>query len=158
MICTALCAVMICQACGLDKKRSNFCLPKVTSFLARSKGEVASARSAGYSEQNEAQRSTEARVRNGTRENVGNRKRNAHFSERETLLGEKSFRVRILNKEKHKKSTILRPYSFYVWPARRDSNPRSSESESAALSNCATSGNVIIITDALYHFLCIPSS
>ncbi|MBQ8731779.1 MAG: hypothetical protein IJY82_02995 [Oscillospiraceae bacterium] len=28
------CVVMICQACGLDKKRSNFCLPKVTSFLA----------------------------------------------------------------------------------------------------------------------------
>ena len=26
------------------------------------------------------------------------------------------------------------------WPARRDSNPRSSESESAALSSCATSG------------------
>ena len=30
--------VMICQACGLDKKRSNFCLPKVTSFLAQRKG------------------------------------------------------------------------------------------------------------------------
>ena len=28
----------------------------------------------------------------------------------------------------------------FCWPARRDSNPRSSESESAALSNCATSG------------------
>ena len=27
------CVVMIYQACGLDKKRSNFCLPKVTSFL-----------------------------------------------------------------------------------------------------------------------------
>ena len=29
------------------------------------------------------------------------------------------------------------------WPARRDSNPRSSESESAALSNCATDGNIL---------------
>ena len=28
----------------------------------------------------------------------------------------------------------------YFWPARRDSNPRSSESESAALSSCATGG------------------
>ena len=28
------CVVMICQACGLDKKRSNFCLSKVTSFLS----------------------------------------------------------------------------------------------------------------------------
>lgn len=27
-----------------------------------------------------------------------------------------------------------------LWPARRDSNPRSSESESAALSSCATGG------------------
>ena len=27
------CVVMICQACGLDKKRTNFCLPKVRSFL-----------------------------------------------------------------------------------------------------------------------------
>ena len=28
------------------------------------------------------------------------------------------------------------------WPVRRDSNPRSSESESAALSNCATDGYI----------------
>ena len=33
------------------------------------------------------------------------------------------------------------PPLFY-WPARRDLNPRSSESESAALSSCATSGNI----------------
>ena len=31
---------------------------------------------------------------------------------------------------------------LFSWPARRDSNPRSSESESAALSGCATSGNI----------------
>ena len=30
----------------------------------------------------------------------------------------------------------------FVWPARRDLNPRSSESESAALSNCATGRNI----------------
>ena len=30
--------------------------------------------------------------------------------------------------------------TFLIWPAGRDSNPRSSESESAALSNCATGG------------------
>ena len=35
---------------------------------------------------------------------------------------------------------------LYFWPARRDLNPRSSESESAALSSCATSGYVIILT------------
>lgn len=29
---------------------------------------------------------------------------------------------------------------LFSWPARRDSNPRSSESESAALSSCATGG------------------
>jgi len=34
MIYTALRAVMIYQACGLDKKRTNFCLPKVRSFLS----------------------------------------------------------------------------------------------------------------------------
>ena len=33
MIYTALRAVMIYQACGLDKKRSNFWQTKVTSFL-----------------------------------------------------------------------------------------------------------------------------
>ena len=38
MISTTLRAVMIYQACGLDKKRSNFCLPKVTSFLVREMG------------------------------------------------------------------------------------------------------------------------
>ena len=32
------CVVMIYQACGLDKKRSNFCLPKVTSFLVEARG------------------------------------------------------------------------------------------------------------------------
>ena len=37
--------------------------------------------------------------------------------------------------------TTCRNKSFF-WPARRDSNPRSSESESAALSSCATSGNI----------------
>ena len=31
---------------------------------------------------------------------------------------------------------------FCFWPAQRDSNPRSSESESAALSNCATGRNI----------------
>ena len=30
----------------------------------------------------------------------------------------------------------------FLWPARRDLNPRSSESESAALSNCATGGYI----------------
>ena len=38
MICTALCAVMIYQACGLDKKRNNFWKTKVVSFLVRGKG------------------------------------------------------------------------------------------------------------------------
>ena len=33
MICTALRAVMIYQACGLDKKRSNFWQTKVASFF-----------------------------------------------------------------------------------------------------------------------------
>ena len=31
-------------------------------------------------------------------------------------------------------------YRYIFWPAQRDSNPRSSESESAALSSCAMSG------------------
>ena len=30
--------VMIYQACGMDKKRSNFCLPKVTSFFIQAAG------------------------------------------------------------------------------------------------------------------------
>ena len=41
-------------------------------------------------------------------------------------------------KLKRKRNTIGVTLSF--WPARRDSNPRSSESESAALSSCATGG------------------
>ena len=32
--------------------------------------------------------------------------------------------------------------SLRLWPARRDLNPRSSESESAALSSCATGGSI----------------
>ena len=40
-----------------------------------------------------------------------------------------------------------------VWPAQRDSNPRSSESESAALSNCAMGGNqlLIILSNIFYY-------
>ena len=38
MIYTALRAVMIYQACGLDKKRSNFWQTKVTSFLVEVRG------------------------------------------------------------------------------------------------------------------------
>ena len=34
MICTALRAAMIYQACGLDKQKRNFCLPKVPFLLA----------------------------------------------------------------------------------------------------------------------------
>ena len=40
-----------------------------------------------------------------------------------------------------KKTTAHKVPSFF-WPAQRDSNPRSSESESAALSSCAMSGNI----------------
>ena len=39
----------------------------------------------------------------------------------------------------------------FVWPARRDSNPRSSESESAALSSCATGGNIHFMQGAKMH-------
>ena len=39
MICTALRAAMICQACGLDKQKQNICLPtNVLFLLARRKG------------------------------------------------------------------------------------------------------------------------
>ena len=38
MICTVLHSVMIYQACGLDKKISNFCLTKVAYFLAGVEG------------------------------------------------------------------------------------------------------------------------
>ncbi len=38
--------------------------------------------------------------------------------------------------------------TFLSWPARRDLNPQSSESESDALSNYATGG---FITSVLYH-------
>ena len=41
-------------------------------------------------------------------------------------------------------SLILASERSTVWPARRDLNPRSSESESAALSNCATGGYINI--------------
>ena len=33
MICTALCAAMIYQACGLDKQKQNICLPTNVLFL-----------------------------------------------------------------------------------------------------------------------------
>ena len=49
MICTARCAAMICQACGLDKKRSNFWWTKVTSFLAGQKDLISPAGSVGAS-------------------------------------------------------------------------------------------------------------
>ena len=39
------------------------------------------------------------------------------------------------------KKEIHQMVNFFLWPARRDSNPRSPESESVALSNCATDGN-----------------
>ncbi len=41
---------------------------------------------------------------------------------------------------------------FFLWPARRDLNPRSSESESAALSNCATGGYILYLLNAIYYF------
>ena len=40
------------------------------------------------------------------------------------------------------KKIIPASAEIFFWPARRDSNPRSSESESAALSGCATSGYI----------------
>ena len=49
-------------------------------------------------------------------------------------------RVGYTLKEKTKSPHIKR--ELLHWPARRDSNPRSSESESAALSNCATGGYI----------------
>ena len=36
----------------------------------------------------------------------------------------------------------MQTHSLGIWSARRDLNPRSSESESAALSSCATDGNI----------------
>ena len=41
----------------------------------------------------------------------------------------------------------IAPY-FYIWCTRRDSNPRSSESESDAISSFATDGTIIY---KLYH-------
>ena len=43
--------------------------------------------------------------------------------------------------------------SVFSWPARRDSNPRSSESESAALSSCATSGYIYGQPQRSPHFI-----
>lgn len=41
-----------------------------------------------------------------------------------------------------------------LWPARRDSNPCSSESESAALSGCATGGNMRDGKAVPFFYLC----
>ena len=48
-----------------------------------------------------------------------------------------------------KKATAKR----WLWPARRGSNSQSSESESDALSNYATCGNISISTWLLYYFM-----
>ncbi len=61
------------------------------------------------------------------------------FTESSASLRDRPFRIpSFLSKPKrehHTKGVMLS-----LWPARRDSNPRSSESESAALSSCATGG------------------
>lgn len=43
-------------------------------------------------------------------------------------------------------------FMFLLWPARRDSNPRPSESESAAISSFATGGYIIILIQIILIF------
>ncbi len=61
-----------------------------------------------------------------------------------------SLRMQLYQRKKQSKDC------FFLWPARRDSNPRSSESESAALSNCAT-GGYQIVTYEIYN-ICAEKS
>lgn len=56
---------------------------------------------------------------------------------------ENLYRRLFRQKRKELKTAVLHGFqTFFLWPARRGSNSQSSESESDALSNYATCGNV----------------
>ena len=47
-------------------------------------------------------------------------------------------------------------YSYLKWSARRDLNSRSPESESVALSSCATGGNITAGAEQFHYTLFVP--
>ena len=54
------------------------------------------------------------------------------------------FNTKTAKKKPHRKTQNRLNHAVFHWPARRDSNPRPSESESAAISSFATGGYSII--------------